>query len=920
MCKVRGKGIVIEYKDFHVHRNTEMGYDFWDPDFQVVLRSNEDCAHFFPQATRPEGKDGYVLFSMGEGKDELLSRSHHLKTRRLPKGEVERFIKAMDSLREKVGTDPRKMRSFGLIRLPDPIVQQVCYRLYGPFWHRQLAILWGFDYLDKKGNTLGNLNVDQCKERLKSFIDPLYTFKVALEFILHIVVIVMLCGLAFLGYKFGRAEYEQYQAELARIPRCIYCNDELENGVCPNVCINCGTHKIIWKRTQERKRPVKSCHRCAPVIELNRDGVVHIAPIGVLAVGEGVRMSSIKGGVFSSAGWPPRHTEPNEQLFFRWSTPGNYMVKWTPDVPGPTIKPVNIPIYVRDDLGSITRSTLCASFLLERVFDDTGNLTEVVVRDCSYDDVPEKPFYRAEIKWADDAEFMPFDETTCRKTMRQLWNGTETTRSVTLKVTGQNNNTDEMTCVLTPDMPYPYPEKGDGKAELHPTQAVVGETVLCVSPAYCFKDPVHAVVDWGDGGKEAAKRFYNGYHSYAYSRPGKYKVTVTGGVPEERLEAEIEVFEQEDAEPRLLDLNPPSIKMGDEVVASDVSQLENVVRRDIRWGLDREFSTIRSDKSVQTFGHAGTYPVTMRLWLSDGSYLTETRNVTVVDDEWQVILSIEPNPANEGQSVVVNDLSVVPPGGQVVERQICWYPSLAYNPMPGAKVHRTFYKPGSYKAIIRLLDANGEYHYGQAGVKVSHTHCVTPVLELSAHTIQPGQAVWFRENSLTDGECGVVTAEYRRSPDEKFMHMNSHEVLVPFQEEGRFQPELRVTCKHGFKKVVSAEINVTSSVSPIENADFETRQLALNVAENGAKIELVFAVVQKDDSKLPVDSFDVTYFSIGGNRAIPFTENDEKKYRFVLSPGGIHEVVTEVRFRLKDGRRGACQVFSKPIEVVPVVK
>ena len=40
MRKVRGKGIVIEYKDFHVHRNTEMGYDFWDPDFQVVLRSN----------------------------------------------------------------------------------------------------------------------------------------------------------------------------------------------------------------------------------------------------------------------------------------------------------------------------------------------------------------------------------------------------------------------------------------------------------------------------------------------------------------------------------------------------------------------------------------------------------------------------------------------------------------------------------------------------------------------------------------------------------------------------------------------------------------------------------------------------------------------------------------------------------------
>ena len=150
--------------------------------------------------------------------------------------------------------------------------------------------------------------------------------------------------------------------------------------------------------------------------------------------------------------------------------------------------------------------------------------------------------------------------------------------------------------------------------------------------------------------------------------------------------------------------------------------------------------------------------------------------------------------------------------------------------------------------------------------------------------------------------------------------MNGHEVLVPFPEEGRFQPELRVTCKHGFKKVVSAEINVANVVSTPVNTDFETRQLSLNVAENGAKIELVFAVVQKADSKLPVKSFDVTYFSVGGYRGVPFMENNEKKYRFILSPGGIHEVVTEVRYLLKDGRRGACQVFSKPIEVVPVVK
>ena len=919
MRKVRGKGIYIEHESFHVHRNTEMGYDFWDPDFQVVLRSIEDCAHFFPQATRPEGKDGSVLFSMGEGRDELLSRSHHLKTRRLPQGEVERFIKAMDGLHEKAGNDPRRMRSFELIRLPDPNSQPECYRLYGPFWHRQLAILWGFDHLDKQGNTLSNLTVEECKQRLKSFVDPLYTFKVTLELFLHLVIVVMLCGLAVLGYKFCRVEYNRYQAELARIPRCMYCKEKLVNGICPNVCLNCGIHKIIWRREGKRKQDANSCHRCAPSIAINRDGVLRVAPIGVLAVSEGVRLSAIKAGTFTSAGWPDRHAAPGELVFYRWSTPGNYLVSWEPDVPSGTIKPVSIPVYVRSDLGALSRSTLCASFLLERVFDDAGNLAEVVVKDCSYDDVPEKPFYLAEIKWADDADFMPFDEATRRKTIRQLWNGTETQRSVTLRVTGQNGNTDEMTRVLTPEMPYPYPEKGDGKAELNPAEAVVGETVLCTNTVYCFKDSEQAVMNWGTG-EDKGKRFFNGYHSFAYSRPGKYKVTARGSEAGERLEAEIEVFDPENAGPRLMDLNPPSIKLGDEVVASDVSKLENVVRRDIRWGMDREYSTMRSDKSVQTFGHPGTYAVTMRLWMSDGTYLTETRNVTVVDDEWQVILSIEPNPANEGQSVVVNDLSVVPPGGKVLERQICWYPSRVYNPMPGDKVHRTFYRPGAYKAIIRLLDANGEFHYGQAGVKVSHTHCVTPVLELSAHDIQAGQAVWFRENSLTDGTCGVVEVEYRRNQDEKFVGMNAKEVLVPFPEEGVYQPELRVTCKHGFKKIVSSEIRVSKEVTNAENADFEVRQLSLEIAENGAKIELVFAVQQKAESQLEVKSFEVTYFSVGGNSAIPFVEDGEKKYRFILSPGGIHEVVTEVRYQLKNGRRGACQVFSKPIEVIPVVK
>ena len=125
MKKIKGKGIFLERGEFKIHRNNELGWDFWDPDFQVVLRSAGDCAHFFPQAIRPDGKDGGVLFSLGEGASERLGRSRKLLRKRLPKHEVDLFIKAMETLKETVCTDPVKQRTYDMIRLPDPAVHPV---------------------------------------------------------------------------------------------------------------------------------------------------------------------------------------------------------------------------------------------------------------------------------------------------------------------------------------------------------------------------------------------------------------------------------------------------------------------------------------------------------------------------------------------------------------------------------------------------------------------------------------------------------------------------------------------------------------------------------------------------------------------------------------------------------------------------
>ena len=108
----------------------------------------------------------------------------------------------------------------------------------------------------------------------------------------------------------------------------------------------------------------------------------------------------------------------------------------------------------------------------------------------------------------------------------------------------------------------------------------------------------------------------------------------------------------------------------------------------------------------------------MRGWRSDGHFFESSRIVEIVDDEWMVILSIEPNPVLHGQEFTLRDMSVVPPGRKVVERQMRWLPSRRFVNMEGEALQHHFATPGARRVIVRLLDDQGEFHYGQAAVTI----------------------------------------------------------------------------------------------------------------------------------------------------------------------------------------------------------
>ena len=920
MRKIRGKGIFLERSEFKIHRNSELGWDFWDPDFQVVLRSAGECSHFFPQAVRPDGKDGGVLFSLGEGSSERLARSRKLIRKRLPKHEVDRFVKALEALHDAVCTDPVKQRTYDMIRLPDPAVQPERFRIYGPFWNRHLAVLWGYDSMDADGKPLANMTLQEGLERLKRASDPHYGIKVAATLLFRLVVLLIICsGLAYGGYLL-KGYYDAYAQTKANIPRCSICKEILQNGLCPNICANCAMHDTAMMNHGLGRGKGMDCSYCGHIIRINRQGNLRVAPIGVVPVNGYVYITALNPGTFTSPDWPTIHAEKGDRVYYSWKTPGNYSVFWQPDNPGADRHPTRIPIYVRNQKGSAYTLSYGASFLIERNLDSTGKVSDLRIVNCSYDDRYKAEPPTAFVRWGEEGAFLPLDEQTSRKTAQQFRAAeNENGRHVEMKAVTFDGQEVFMDRRIDADFSRLYPDLREEKALLSPETVVVGETVLCKNTVFAFGDAQALSADFGgpQGRKTVNAPFK--FLDAAYPRAGKYNISISGGADgtAKTLSATVEARDLKNIGKRVLDLSPPSVQMGNEVVATDVSGMDNVVRREIRWGYENEFIRLREREAVQSFGHPGIYEVTMRVWTGDGRFVEETRNVKVVDDEWQAIMSVEPNPVYPGQSVVVKDMSVTPPGFSVIERQIRWYPSLEFNPMPGDHMHRVFSEPGKYKAVLRALDQNGEYHYGQAGLTVEDNNCAVPIMRVSSSRIRPGQVVLFTDISSNAPFCDIVRREFRRDGVDKFTELTRSEFFVEYSEPGVYHPELRIACKHGKIRSNELEIVVSDEGGVDENGDFEIVQLEQRQPPGSSELEISFSIRKREDAKQEFESYNVTYFTVGGRSAKSVVGG---KYTFDVAPGCQNEIVTEVTYIRKDGIRGACQIFHKPIEIVLQIK
>lgn len=800
-------GIYLD-RDEVIPVKSEVSGDYWGLDCQGVLRNvaGEKCTRFFAEATRPEGKDGRVLFSLWRGRREMVSRSVMAEPGSLPVREIDDFLASVEYFNMLALSDVQQMRD--LVRhfqLPDPQKQPECYRTYGPFWRRRLLVLWGFNYANKGGQLPATEHADLAA-KLRPLADRHYGLKVAARIFLRLLLAVLLGAAGYGLWQAGKAEWNQMRAAAALQRHCPVCGKLEEQGLCPNVCPQCLHHLRAG-----------ACQFC---LRLPEASGLRVIPAEPLRAGQVVTLLASKKGtvrlddrLYAMA--------PGEQVHRRLCQPGHYFLSWQ------------------------------------------GEDESSPALDC------------------------------------------------VLRVEGE---------AATAEQPSETATGPLAGLAASPEMVVPGEVVVVKDLSWGGDERrlVRRVLAWGDG--DEAEFGADGILSHAYAEVGDYQLQLTvvdeAGKPAQASQP-LQVRAAGELPGRVLELVPKKASIGMAVTGVDRSELAltGIARRDLRWGVDSEFVMLHRASGTRELYQEGVYEVTLRIIQYDGSVLYGTRNVAVVASDWQVNLALEPNPALPGQVATATDISILPAGRKVLQRAVRWHLDSDYEVFEGLSATHVYDHPDEHIVVIRLVDDQGQSHYGRAGLTIQASPCALPQLAVSATKIGVGQAVRMYDLSRIGEACQALKREYRLQAGTFWRELGPEgTALLQYDAPGEYEVGLRISCAHNYKHEVHRLITVLpapqAAPAPVDG-DFQIVGPRTEKSADSVTMILHYEVQKREGAAIADENYVLEAFTVGGR---PPVRMDGREAVFELGPGGVHDVVATVKYKTRGGEARLKKVWAAPVE------
>ena len=813
----KNTGIYLDRDELIPVKSETIG-DYWGLDCQGVLRNvaGERCTRFFAEATRPEGKDGPVLFSLRRGRREMVSRSVMAEPGSLPTREVDDFLSAIEFFNMLALSDNQQMRE--LVRqflIPDPLKQPECYRSYGPFWRRRLLVLWGFNYANGGGQLPATAHADLAA-KLRPLADRHYGLKVVARVVLRLLLALLLAGAGYGVWQAAQAEWDRMRATAALQRRCPVCDELEEHGLCPKVCPQCLHH-----RRQE------ACEHC---LRLPADCGLQVVPVTPLRAGEVVTLRATRKGAVRLDDRLYAMLS-GEQIHRRLCQPGYYFLSWqAEEVTEPALDAV---VRVEGEAASPPAPASPLSASLPAAPSETLPMADLAVSPGLV--VPGEVVVVKDLSWAGDA----------RRLSRR-------------------------------------------------------------------------VLTWGDGAESEFGA--DGILSHVYEQVGDYELRLEVTDDSGRVSTvsrQLQVCPQGELSGRFFELVPKKASTGMAVTGIDRSELAltGIARRDLRWTRDGEFVMLHGVSGTREFYQEGVYEVTLRIIQYDGSVLYGTRNVAVVNSDWQVNLALAPNPALPGQVVTATDISVRPAGRDIRQRAIRWSLESEYEVFEGLATTHLYDHPGEHIVVIRLTDDSGRSHYGRAGLTVMASPCAQARLAVSSTRLRVGQAVRIYDLSQVGNDCQVQQREYRLQAGAAWRALHGDgTALLQYDAPGEYEVGLRVTCGHGARhedrRLVTVGPASQAWTVPVDG-DFQIIGPEQERTAEGTTLVLRYEVRRRPEAAIADENFVVEAFTVGGRSPVRL---EERKAVFEIGPGGVHEVVATVKYKARGGETRLKKVWAAPVE------